>query len=98
MAFAALSALARKAEEGGSWHVRVSLAQTGHWLSQLGRLSDGFSASDPKLGDIGDLLEAADTPFGRVSYLRHAGVLSETPPAWARPAVPLGTHAPVWPE
>jgi crotonobetainyl-CoA:carnitine CoA-transferase CaiB-like acyl-CoA transferase len=98
MAFAALSALARKAEEGGSWHVRVSLAQTGHWLSQLGRLSDGFSASDPKLGDIGDLLEAADTPFGRVSYLRHAGALSETPPAWARPAVPLGTHAPVWPE
>jgi len=30
MAFGAMMALARKAEEGGSWHVRVSLAQTGH--------------------------------------------------------------------
>jgi hypothetical protein len=23
--------------------------------------------------------------------------LSETPPYWARPAVPLGYHRPVWP-
>jgi hypothetical protein len=23
--------------------------------------------------------------------------LSETPPRWARPTVPLGYHAPVWP-
>ena len=38
MAFGAMMALARKAREGGSWHVRVSLAQTAHWLSQLGRL------------------------------------------------------------
>jgi crotonobetainyl-CoA:carnitine CoA-transferase CaiB-like acyl-CoA transferase len=97
MAFAALLALARKAEEGGSWHVRVSLAQTGHWLGGLGRLSDGFAAADPKLADIGDLIEVAETPFGRVSHVRHAGVLAETPPYWARAAVPLGTHAPVWP-
>ena len=32
MAFGAMMALLRKAHEGGSWHVRVSLAQTGHWL------------------------------------------------------------------
>jgi hypothetical protein len=23
--------------------------------------------------------------------------LSETPPHWARPSVPLGSHEPVWP-
>ena len=39
MAFGAMMALARKAREGGSWHVRVSLAQTAHWLTQLGRLA-----------------------------------------------------------
>src|SRR5262249_34037370 len=39
MAFGAMMALARKAREGGSWHVRVSLAQTGHWLAGLGRVS-----------------------------------------------------------
>src|SRR5204863_370105 len=38
MALGAMMALARKAREGGSWHVRVSLAQTAHWLTRLGRL------------------------------------------------------------
>jgi len=98
MAFAALMALARKAEEGGSWHVRVSLAQTGHWLTSLGRLSDGFAVVDPKLADIADLIEVADTPFGLLRHVRHAAVLAETPAHWARAPVPLGTHAPVWPE
>ena len=98
MAFAAMMALARKAEEGGSWHVRVSLAQTGHWLSRLGRLEDGFAGADPKFADVADLLEATDTPFGRLTYVRHAAALSETPAHWLRPPVPLGTHAPVWPE
>jgi len=32
MAFAAISALARRTERGGSWHVRTSLAQTGYWF------------------------------------------------------------------
>jgi crotonobetainyl-CoA:carnitine CoA-transferase CaiB-like acyl-CoA transferase len=98
MAFAAMMALARKAEEGGSWHVRVSLAQTGHWLSRLGRLEDGFAGADPKFADVADLLEATDTPFGRLTYVRHAAALSETPAHWLRPPVPLGTHEPVWPE
>jgi hypothetical protein len=98
MAFAALMALARKVEEGGSWHVRVSLAQTGHWLTSLGRLSDGFATPDPQLADVGDLIDVSDTPFGRISHVRHAAVLAETPAHWVRPPVPLGTHAPVWPE
>ena len=45
MAFGAMMALLRKAQEGGSWHVRVSLAQTGHWLTSLGRLDNGFACA-----------------------------------------------------
>ena len=41
MAFGAMMARARQSREGGSWHVRVSLAQTGRWLWNLGRLADG---------------------------------------------------------
>ena len=78
MAFGAMMALARKAREGGSWHVRVSLAQTGHWLSQLDRLEGGFACPDIKFEAISDLLEAADTPFGRLTYVRHAAALSKT--------------------
>ena len=42
MAFGAMMAKARQARDGGSWHVRVSLAQTGRWLWNLGRLADGL--------------------------------------------------------
>lgn len=96
MAFGAMMALARKSQEGGSWHVRVSLAQTGHWLTGLGRLQ-GFDCLDPKRADVGDLLDEAETPFGRLTFVKHAAALSETPAFWARPPVKLGTHAPVWP-
>jgi crotonobetainyl-CoA:carnitine CoA-transferase CaiB-like acyl-CoA transferase len=97
MAFGAMMALARKAREGGSWHVRVSLAQTAHWLSQLGRLPKGFDCPDPKHADVADLLEEMDTPQGRLTFVKHAAILSETPAKWARPPVPLGASAPVWP-
>ena len=98
MAFGAMMALAHKAHEGGSWHVRVSLAQTGYWLSQLGRVEDGFTHPDLSFEAIADLIETTDTPFGRLSFVRHAAHLSETPAHWARPPVPLGSHAPIWPE
>jgi len=48
MAFGAMMAKARQSREGGSWHVRVSLAQTGRWLWNLGRVSDGFKTEDLK--------------------------------------------------
>lgn len=96
MAFAAMTALLRNAREGGSWHARLSLAQTGFWLRSLGRI-DGLKAKNPARGDILDCLEESDSGFGRLSAVRHPATLSETPPHWARPSVPLGTHAPVWP-
>ena len=46
MAFGAMMAKARQAREGGSWHVRVSLAQTGRWLWNLGRLDGGLKTPD----------------------------------------------------
>ncbi len=36
MAFGAAAVLWRQQREGGSWHVEVSLAQTGHWLRGFG--------------------------------------------------------------
>ena len=35
-----MTALQRRAEEGGSWHVRVSLAGTGRWLQSMGLITD----------------------------------------------------------
>ena len=39
----------------------------------------------------------SDTPVGRLQHLAPVLQLSETPPRWARPTVPLGYHEPVWP-
>jgi crotonobetainyl-CoA:carnitine CoA-transferase CaiB-like acyl-CoA transferase len=95
LAFAIMAALQRRAEQGGSWHVRVSLAQTGYWLRQLGRI-DGVHCRDPGFDDVRDRLQDAPSGFGLLTAVRHAAEMSETPPHWARPSVPLGTHAPGW--
>ncbi|MED5618836.1 CoA transferase [Ideonella sp. BN130291] len=96
LAFGIARALARRATEGGSWHVQVSLAQTAHWLRGLGRVPGGLAAPDPSLDDVRGLLEESDSGFGRLLAVRHAGQLERTPPTWTRPAVPLGSHRPVW--
>jgi crotonobetainyl-CoA:carnitine CoA-transferase CaiB-like acyl-CoA transferase len=96
MAFGAMTALARRVAEGGSWHVRVSLAQTGHWIRNLGRI-DALALPDPGFEDVGDRLYETGSGFGKLTAVRHAAVLSETPARWERPSVPVGTHAPKWP-
>ena len=101
MAFGALIALARRWREGGSWLVRISLAQTGHWLVGRGQAPDAelqtvleeFTPAELERWTI-----SSDTPMGRLHHLGPVVRLSETPPRWARPAVPLGYHEPVWPE
>jgi CoA-transferase family III len=98
LAFGCIMARMRQAGEGGSWLVRVALARTGRWIWQLGRVENGFSCRLPSRDDVADLLEDSVSPFGPMRAVRHAAQLSATPARWARPAVPLGTHPPVWPS
>ncbi len=97
MAFGAMMARARQSREGGSWHVRVSLVQTGRWLWNLGRLPDGFKTGELKGEAIAPFVEEAPSGFGRLKAIGHSARLSKTPAFWARPAMPLGSHAPEWP-
>ena len=98
MAFGAMMARARQSREGGSWHVRVSLAQTGRWLWNLGRVIDGFKTADLKGDAVRPFLEEVSSGFGPLSSVRHSAVLSKTPAFWTRPAMPLGSHPPQWPR
>jgi CoA-transferase family III len=97
MAFGAMMAKARQAREGGSWHVRVSLAQTGRWLWNLGRVANGFMTEDLKGETVMPFIEEVPSGFGPLRSVRHSAVLSKTPAFWARPAMPLGSHPPQWP-
>jgi crotonobetainyl-CoA:carnitine CoA-transferase CaiB-like acyl-CoA transferase len=97
MAFGAMMAKARQSREGGSWHVRVSLAQTGRWLWNLGRVTDGFKTEDLKAETVTPFIEEAASGFGALRSVRHSAALLKTPAFWARPAMPLGSHPPQWP-
>src|SRR6266446_1567677 len=97
MAFGAMMARARQSREGGSWLVRVSLAQTGRWLWNLGRVADGFKTEDLKADAVRPFVEAVPSGFGPLQSVSHAAMLSKTPAFWARPAMPLGSHPPQWP-
>jgi len=95
-AFGAMAALARRAREGGSWHVRLSLAQTGRWLQSMGTVAGGQRVRDTRIEDVADCIEASETPFGHLSAVASAEQLDLTPARLVRPSVPIGTDAPTW--
>ena len=101
MAFGVLVALERRTREGGSWLVRISLAQTGRWLVGGGQVPQAELSDVPKeftTEEIEHWSTTTETPMGRLKHLGPVVQLSETPPRWARPSVPLGYNEPVWPE
>ena len=100
MAFGAMVALKRRATEGGSWLVRISLAQIGKWIVDLGEVAESAARDAPAEFTPEELERwsmVSDTPSGKLRHLRPTVQLSETPPYWARPSVPLGYNRPEWP-
>src|SRR5437762_6848694 len=64
MAFGAMMAKAHQSREGGSWHVQVSLAQTGRWLWNLGRVADGLNTRDLTGEAVTPFIEEVGSGFG----------------------------------
>jgi crotonobetainyl-CoA:carnitine CoA-transferase CaiB-like acyl-CoA transferase len=93
MAYGAMVALSRRAREGGSWLVRVALARVGKWIVDHGTVDGSLPLAEAPAG----LTMDTPSPAGRITHLKPVVQLSETPPYWARPPVPLGYHRPEWP-
>ena len=93
-ALGVMMALRRRAEEGGSWRVTVSLSQTSMWYMRLGHELDRAGASGE--GDAAALTEECETPYGRMRRLRPALQMSETQPRWELPSAPLGSGEAAW--
>ncbi|MDP2326816.1 MAG: CoA transferase [Dehalococcoidia bacterium] len=91
----AMMALARRAREGGSYHVRVSLAQTGRWLAGLPRI-EGAAPGAPATEDVRAYLDETPSAWGALSHVRPPGALSTAPVAWATPPVPASAAAARW--
>ncbi|MEQ8858091.1 MAG: CoA transferase [Pseudomonadales bacterium] len=89
-AFGVLAALARRAEVGGSYWVRVSLARTGMWVRSLG-LRDSHRARAPEADEVARWRTRTDSAWGPLEHLRPAVNLSAAPAHWVLPPVPVGS-------
>lgn len=89
-ALGTLVALKRRAEHGGSYWVRVSLARTAVWIRDLG-LRRSVASRAISGDEIARLSTAIDTEWGPLSHLRHPATLSYVDVGWTQPPVSLGS-------
>uniref|UniRef100_UPI00286B49C3 CoA transferase n=1 Tax=Phenylobacterium sp. TaxID=1871053 RepID=UPI00286B49C3 len=99
-AFGTMVALDRRARFGGSYMVRVSLAQTGMWLRGLGLAPPEHleAVRPPTPQEIDGWRIDSESGFGPVRHLRPPVTMSATPAHWRRPTMPLGAHEAAWPS
>ena len=90
--FGALAALIRRAREGGSYHVRISLAQTCMWVQDLGLRSTATAAPRTTAPCVARM----DSPFGELEYLAPVAQYSDTKAYWDKPPQPLGASRAEW--
>ena len=92
----AMLALRRQACEGGSWQVRVSLARTAMWLRELGRVAQDSRVMPLTATEIDGWSQTRETAWGTLTHLAPVARLGSTPPHWALPSAPPGSHPPEW--
>jgi hypothetical protein len=93
----ALGALIRRAREGGSYHVKVSLTRSSMWVQDLGQLPPArWPETPPPLRARPEHLMAMDSSFGRLVFPAPITQYSLTPAYWSRPPEPYGASLPSW--
>ncbi|KAF1937414.1 CoA-transferase family III [Clathrospora elynae] len=93
------AALYKRATEGGSYEVKVSLAGVMRYLRSLGRYEgrSGFDRKDfKKSEDVEQYLEVRETSFGKLRALRHAAEIEGLSVGWEIMPKPLGTDEAAW--
>ena len=95
-AYGTLLALARRAVEGGSYHVKVSLCQTGMFLQRQGTVDVPAPDMDLAPEEGAALQMESDTAYGPIRHLAPVLRFSETTPGWSRPSPALGADAAEW--
>ncbi|WP_066044253.1 CoA transferase [Blastomonas sp. CCH13-E1] len=97
---AVAAALQRRAVEGGSYRIRISLARLSIWLLKMGIFDKSYAASIA--GTPGDHeylapeMFEANTPCGHYQGVTDQVQMSRTPGFYATPLVPRGSNKPEW--
>ena len=97
-AYGVLLALARRAREGGSYHVRVSLCQSGMFIHRQGKTAFAEPDMDLSAAELDALCIETNPAHGPLRHLGPVLRLSETQPHWSRSTPALGGDAPEWLE
>ena len=96
----ALVALERRAKEGGSYRVRVSLDRVSLWILSMGifdkRFAEKTAGSSEEHEYIAPDLFTAETPLGLYQGVTDQVKMSETPGEYNTVLVPRGSSRPEW--
>jgi crotonobetainyl-CoA:carnitine CoA-transferase CaiB-like acyl-CoA transferase len=94
-----VTALRRRAVEGGSYRIRISLTRTMLWLYSLGIFDKDYArataGSSDEYADIAPDLFTAETPLGTYQGITEK-TLSRTPASFRTVLVPRGSSKPEW--
>jgi len=97
-----LEALRRRATEGGSYRVVVSLTRTVLWLLSMGIFDKAYAretaGSSEEHAYVAPDLFTADTPLGRYQGVTDQVQMSRTPGSFRTVLVPHGSSKPEWLE
>jgi crotonobetainyl-CoA:carnitine CoA-transferase CaiB-like acyl-CoA transferase len=93
-----IAALRRRARDGGSYHVRISLARTAMWYRGLGTFpTTDFDTMDPDHRMIAPEAINGQTPYGNIHRLAPQVKLAKTPSRWRDPLIIVrGSDLPTW--
>jgi crotonobetainyl-CoA:carnitine CoA-transferase CaiB-like acyl-CoA transferase len=94
-----IAALYKRANDGGNYEVKVSLAGVMKYLRSLGQFEErsGFERDDFKVSqDVEEYLETYHTAFGELRAVRHAAHIDGINVGWDEIPKPLGSDKPEW--
>ena len=89
-------ALARRAREGGSYHVRVSLCRSGMHVYKQGKIDYPKPSMDLSEAELDAIMIDSTGGHGALKHLGPVLKMSETQPYWDKAAPRLGSSRPEW--
>ncbi|MEO7729005.1 MAG: CoA transferase [Burkholderiales bacterium] len=95
-AYGVLLALARRAREGGSYHVRVSLCRSGMYIYKQGHVKYPDANMGLSAAELNSILIESTGGHGTLRHLGPVLKMSETKPYWDKPSPVLGANKPEW--